>query len=264
MSSSTKKKARSQSTRSSRLYRPGESSGAVTDHRLFFLSAIRRIREAHARFVALSDPDTMKLALRDFQVRRRKEPSAELERRIEDWAIGIHLARKPIRDWWIFEVAVDWLRTLISGPPDMPVAGDADGYAWDSYCGQHVSLPVIPPQKYTFDGYDPSWEDGPDYRRRTLRAFEIFLDKYMRHQRQRYKAEGYFPAPRLPAPREPDSGRLVTKYQPLVRYQILGHGFSEIAGRADAACSLRVKVIQLRKLIGLPQLRPAGRPRAKL
>ena len=257
MSDSAKKKARAQTTRSSRLYDPGEASDAVTDHRLYFLDAIRRTPEAHSRFVALRNPEALALAARDFQTYKLKEPSAELERRIEGWAVGINLAKPPVRDWWIFDVAVDWLKKLIGGPPDISAGErvDSDECEWDSYCSFYISVPSFQQIGYEFTEFNPSWETGPDYRTQTLHAFEAFLDNHIRQQHARYKAVGYVPAP----------GRRDTdQYLALVKHQMLGYEFSELAKRASNIDSLRVKVTKLRTLINLPPTRRVGRPPTKL
>jgi hypothetical protein len=275
VSSSSKAKAISRTTRSTRLYHPDEASVVVGDHRLFFLSAIRRTPEAHARFAALGTTDTVALAARDF--RQLKKPSPELERRIEQWATGIHLARAPVKNWWIFEVATDWLRGLAAGPPDrslFPIDDDDDGpmidyyalYEWDSYCSLRVALPSSPQKELKFHPYDPTvWTRG-DYLKYARHTFERFLESHMREQLDRYEEMGHTP---VPGPRDDK------QYEALVKYQMLGCGFPEIAGYspemlkkdddlAKEVESLRVTVIQLHKLIVLPQGRTVGRPRTKL
>jgi len=189
-----------------------------------------------------------------------KEPSAELERRIEEWAIGMNLAKRPVRDWWIFEAATGWLRALIAGPPEMPIniaLGDDDGetdnydlYEWNSYCRLSQPLPASAVIAFKVPVWNPSWESAKDYLKLARRGFNAFLDTHQAERLTEYRL-----APRV---------RPAIQYSWLVKNQILGQECPDIAAESGKEDSIKTTVSNLRTVIGLPQLRPVGRPAKKL
>ena len=245
---------------------------AIDLHRHRFLLAVERIAAADAKF-------------RELACEAENLTGPAQEKHIEDWAIKRHLAMAPARDWWIFGHVKQWLGRLACDPPHLCIAlgpdenvdpaelcGDSMVEAetqfladWYSYSARPAPLS---PEAYSASGrfasvsqelpfrvyaYDPGFSGLEDYEDEVRKSFKVYFDDYVRRQ------------PRVPIPEKLKE----THYKWLVRYQMLGESFDDIAKSAYASDSvedhpsfLTVKkaVLDLRNLIALPR-RPSGRPR---
>lgn len=235
-------------------------SHAIDKHRWRFLRAVEGMPVADAKF--------RQLARVAANVR-----GVALARIIEDWAIECHLAEMPIDRWWIVDHVAQWLRRLATDPPDFNFPECADAAVndldeseqsgderqmiqehrerWYSYSsvGGFVSVPQALP--FRLYAYDPAFSTLAEYEAEMRESFAVYFDDYVKRQ---------------PAVPEKLTER---HYSWLVRYQVLGESFEDIAKSTDASESaenrpspLTVKkaVLDLRRLIDLPR-RASGRPR---
>jgi hypothetical protein len=191
----------------------------------------------------LFDQETLELAARDFQANPCADPSQELEGRIEHWAVSLHLADSPVRDWWIFGIAREGLRLRACGP----LGEENEGI------GIPVALPDFRPNEvYSFTPWDPAWESKRDYETKQHKAFKRFLDEIVATVLVKSGQESAM------------KRRLRTHYEWIVRYHVLNQSFDEIAnteGQRREIETIKVTVSSLRRLIGLPQRGPSGRPK---
>src|SRR5262249_51067255 len=111
-------------------HKPASQTPAVASARVDFLNTALAIPDSRALLMKLFDKETLYLARKNMRMNRMNpfaEPGPVLEHRIEEWAVGCHLADRPVRDWWIFAVAKDLLGRRLHGPyPTGVLDGDDD------------------------------------------------------------------------------------------------------------------------------------------
>jgi hypothetical protein len=232
-------------------------SSQIDKHRYKFLRAVECIPEAHAKFKRLA---------RDAENLR----GVAFNSLIEKWAIECHLAIRPAKDWWIFDHVAGWLSRLDTDPPDfgtpecsedLPTLEEPDHegeikqwrqelieeyYSYTSV-GDFVSLPQELP--FRLYAYDPAFSTLSEYEAQMRTSFKTYFDNYLSRQ----------PAVQIP------ETRVGAHYEWLVRYQMLHHGFPEIAASPGvdysiAPDSLKTTVFELRRFVSLPPTRGRGRP----
>ena len=226
------------------LYKTELNTLAVANRRDEFLNAAMKIPEARAKLNLLFDETTGKLAVRDFGRRQLNEPSDELAKRIEQWAIDCHLAKAPAKDWWIFPTAVSALKNrFIPDEDDLEAEGPWPCLFNISPIKDCVPFTMLMP-------WDPSLESKDEF----LEGVLAQLAEYMASIEARYERHGFAKSKKH---------REATHYEWLVRNQILGDGLLDIASRPLLANgeTVRITLNRLRKALQLPSLAPPGRPR---
>jgi hypothetical protein len=225
----------------------------TTDNQLHFLGAIRRLPDANAKFLAVRNPRTLGL-VRDGLHNQGQE--SELHRLLEEWADGCNLGRKPISDWWIFDVVTDWLvrivRSELHGPEQVELdevesADNLWSYPWNDYCSGRTVIHRLDDLRVS--AFDPSIDTAEDYRSYAIER----VDKYISSQLRHFTELGG---------QRPRSNQ--THYTWLVQSQILGLSCEQIASQCDewlATETIRTTIFELRKVIDLPSIRKRGRPR---
>jgi hypothetical protein len=195
---------------SAALRHPTITTPAITDQRRWFLWTINGMPDAHRKFIGLVAGKTMLLARRDFRRDITDPPSAELESLIEQWADSCHLGRRPVREWWIFDHAVAWLKRRIAEPPPLPPCEEDDEETREyftlaedrrSYCSLSSYLPTPVPHEYIFSSYNPSVDVAAEYTKETIAGFRMYLEKHMLDQNAVYRGNGFRPFKAVRDPR---------------------------------------------------------------
>jgi hypothetical protein len=239
---------------SSRLFRHSEATWGVAGFRVRFLAAAMGIPESARLLMELFAPEFCALARRDFRYRPNAEPSLELERRIESWAVRCRLGDPPIRNWWIYSTAKNKLSDTVWNRQTDDEPEDA---GWMVPATLHSQEALASPQKvhHEFDPWDPTLETVKEYLNAQRDAFEACLRLHISSTEERYQQVGYR---RLQNPRDNKP------FEWLVRYQLLKHSYQEIArtpGQHTTPDNVQTTISPLRRAILLPPVRPSGRPR---
>ena len=99
------------------LWKPKTNTNWVALQRFRFLDKAMEFPKAKEKLDRLLDAEILELARQDFE----EDPtngtaSIAIVNAIETWAIDAGLARKPVEDYWIVEIAINRLRDLVHGP----------------------------------------------------------------------------------------------------------------------------------------------------
>jgi hypothetical protein len=231
--------------------RPKRHSLELARDRSLFLRMALELPDSRRRLFELFDAATVNLAERDLY--RQSEVSPSLHRRIEDWAVRCRLADAPVDRSWLFRNAVALLKWHCFGPTSLD-GGEDD---IDALVGVTVdfSRPRGEPERieYSFRAWMPPAESHREYIQRQQKSFRAFLNREVKRTRAAWQEAGFLRVPQSQYP---------THYRWLVRYQILGESYETIAKSENKTPrTVKVKVSELRRIIGLPQARRAGRPR---
>ena len=117
MGEPAKEKKRNGGVKKDLLWKPKTNTDWVALQRLRFLDKAMKFPGAKEKLDRLLDAEILELARQDFE----EDPtngtaSIAIVNAIETWAIDAGLARKPVEDYWIVEIAINRLRHLVHGP----------------------------------------------------------------------------------------------------------------------------------------------------
>ena len=117
MGEPAKEKKRNGGVKKDLLWKPKTNTDWVALQRLRFLDKAMKFPGAKEKLDRLLDAEILELARQDFEEDpTNRTPSIAIVNAIETWAIDAGLARKPVEDYWIFEMAINRLRDLVHGP----------------------------------------------------------------------------------------------------------------------------------------------------
>jgi hypothetical protein len=239
---------------------PRHSDPGIAALRLQFLASASSIPESLAMLNSLFDPETIRCADICFGMSKMADASPELEERIEDWAVRNHLARPPVRESWIFRIAVRKVADRVCGPSmseDECHDGEMNNWATVGVTLFHPELGYPDQLTYKFETFNPAVYSATEYLKRQIELFKEFLAEHVAGAEAVLKKSGFRSV-------RPDIEP--KKMEWLVRYQMLGETFAQISarmGRQDMQGTIRATVLKLQKRIGLPGRQGRGRPKKK-
>ncbi len=240
------------------MWKPKTNTDWVARQRLRFLHTAMTFPKAKEKLDSLLDSETFRLAQRKFarnyaqNSEAERKASQELINRIETWAIETGLARTPVQNYWIFDVAMTMLRDLVNGPEssnlDDEVITTELSLEWCTTVDLSTQVKDIP--AFTCREWDPCAESEFEYRE----TINNGLEAYLKDVRQKYDEAGFMPG----VTRRDDK-----HFQWLVRHDMLGESYKDIAnisGHATIEAHVQTATSQLRSDLALPRL-SRGRPK---